>query len=202
MAPGTMSSLAVASTVSRSATGSKGLRFVADAAVSPKEHATATTSAKIRVVMISLLGHADELTVGPPTSCYGTSGNIETSVVCPHPEIAPLPERMPGKPPCSESSPSACRRAGVTLQKKRCREDSDAAQRRGSLGRSLCRCLRRAGGGGCVGAASRHRRALDRHAEIGPAGLRPVLRDLPPAAADQRAPLRSLIAQGHGRRQR
>src|SRR5262249_32771096 len=71
MAPGTMSSLAVASTVSRSATGSKGLRFVADASVPPKEHATATTSAKIRVVMISLLGHADELTVGPPTSEVG-----------------------------------------------------------------------------------------------------------------------------------
>src|SRR5215472_12803507 len=64
MVPGTMSSLAVASTVSRSATGSKGLRFVADAAVPPKEHATATTSARIRVVMILLLGHADELTVG------------------------------------------------------------------------------------------------------------------------------------------
>jgi len=29
--------------------------------------------------MISLLGHADELTVGPPTSGYGTSGNSETS---------------------------------------------------------------------------------------------------------------------------
>src|SRR6516225_8597384 len=70
MVPGTMSSLAVASMVSRSATGSKGLRFVADAAVPPKEHATATTSAGIRVVMISLLGQADELTVGPPT--YGT----------------------------------------------------------------------------------------------------------------------------------
>src|SRR5215469_7084410 len=66
MVPGTMSSLAVASTVSRSATGSKGLRFVADAAVPPKEHATAATSARIRVVMILLLGHADELTVGPP----------------------------------------------------------------------------------------------------------------------------------------
>src|SRR5215831_16196097 len=79
MVPGTMSSLAVASTVSRSAAGSKGLRFVSDAAVPPKEHATATASAKIRVVMISLLGHADELTVGPPTSGYGTSGNIETS---------------------------------------------------------------------------------------------------------------------------
>jgi hypothetical protein len=36
------------------------LRFVADAAVPPKEHATATTSARIRVVIISLLGHADE----------------------------------------------------------------------------------------------------------------------------------------------
>src|SRR5262249_55139929 len=76
MAPGTMSSLAVASTVSRSAAGSKGLRFVADAAVAPREHATATASARIRVVMISLLGHADELTVGPPTCGYGTSGNI------------------------------------------------------------------------------------------------------------------------------
>src|SRR5215472_6007758 len=76
MVPGTMSSLAVASTVSRSATGSKGLRFVADAAVPPKEHATATTSARIRVVMILLLGHADELTVGPSTSGYGTSRPI------------------------------------------------------------------------------------------------------------------------------
>src|SRR5262245_5860361 len=104
MVPGTMSSLAVASTVSRSAAGSKGLRFVSDAAVPPKEHATATASAKIRVVMISLLGHADELTVGPLTSGYGTSGNIETSVVCPHPEIAGLPERMPVKPPRSGSS--------------------------------------------------------------------------------------------------
>jgi hypothetical protein len=66
MVPGTMSSFAVASTVSRSATGSKGLKFVADTAVPPKEHATAATSARIRVVMILLLGHADELTVGPP----------------------------------------------------------------------------------------------------------------------------------------
>src|SRR6516225_1902878 len=74
MAPGTMSSLAVASTVSRSAAGSKGLRFVAAAAVAPKEHATATTSARISVVMISLLGHADELTVGAPTSGYDPSG--------------------------------------------------------------------------------------------------------------------------------
>src|SRR5262249_710443 len=73
MVPGTMSSFAVASTVSRSATTPKALRFVADNAVPPKEHATATTSARIRVVMISLLGHADELTVGPPTSGYGTS---------------------------------------------------------------------------------------------------------------------------------
>src|SRR5262245_56587296 len=72
MVPGTMSSLAVASTVSRSATGSMGLIFVADAAVPPKEHVTATTSARIRVVMILLRGHADELTVGPPTSGYGT----------------------------------------------------------------------------------------------------------------------------------
>src|SRR5262245_50385625 len=64
MVPGTMSSLAVASTVSRSATGSKGLRFVADAAVPPKEHATATTSARIRVVMIVLLGHAESLRSG------------------------------------------------------------------------------------------------------------------------------------------
>src|SRR3954471_12218543 len=73
MVPGTMSSLAVASTVSRSTTGLKGLRFVADAAVPPKEHATATTSARSRVVMIPLLGHAGELTVGPPTSDYGTT---------------------------------------------------------------------------------------------------------------------------------
>src|SRR6478672_8274921 len=69
MVPGSMSSLAVASTVSRSATASNGLRFVADAAVPPKEHVTATTSARIRVVMISLLGH-------PPTSGYGTNQPI------------------------------------------------------------------------------------------------------------------------------
>jgi mono/diheme cytochrome c family protein len=68
--------------------------------------------------MISLLGHADELTVGPPTSGYGTSGNIETPAACPHPEIAALPERMPVKPPRSGSKPSARRRAGVGLQKK------------------------------------------------------------------------------------
>src|SRR5262245_57165404 len=72
MVPGT-SSLAVASTVSRSATGSKGLRFVADAVIPPKEQAMATTSARIRVVMIQLLGHADELMVGPPTFDYGTT---------------------------------------------------------------------------------------------------------------------------------
>src|SRR6478609_7770761 len=76
MVPGSMSSLAVASTVSRSATASNGLRFVADAAVPPKEHVTATTSARIRVVMISLLGHADELMVGRPTSGYGTNQPI------------------------------------------------------------------------------------------------------------------------------
>src|SRR5262249_46422282 len=55
MVPGTMSSLAAASTVSRSATGSNGLRFVAEAAVPPKEDATANTSARIRMVMLSFL---------------------------------------------------------------------------------------------------------------------------------------------------
>jgi hypothetical protein len=49
------------------------LRFVADADVAPTEHATATTSARMRVVMISLLGHADALMAGPPTSGYGTN---------------------------------------------------------------------------------------------------------------------------------
>src|SRR5262245_60795953 len=63
MAPGSMSSLAVASTVSRSAIGSNALRFAANADVPPKEQATATKSAGIRVVMILLLDHADELTV-------------------------------------------------------------------------------------------------------------------------------------------
>src|SRR6516162_11506326 len=79
MVPGTMSSLAVAATVSRSATGSKGLRFVADAAAPPKEHATATTSARIRVVMISLLGHADELTSGRRLLVMAQSGHPEMS---------------------------------------------------------------------------------------------------------------------------
>src|SRR5262245_40404570 len=83
MVPGTMSSLAVASTVSRSATGSKGLRFVANAAVPPTEHATA--SARIRVAMIQLLGHADEVAVGPPASDYDTT-RTSADVRC-HPAI-------------------------------------------------------------------------------------------------------------------
>lgn len=55
MAPGNRSSLAVAATMSWTAAGSIGLRFVADAAVQPAEQATATTMAHIRVIVVSLL---------------------------------------------------------------------------------------------------------------------------------------------------
>src|SRR5215510_13844680 len=170
MVPGTMSSLAVASTVSRSAAGSKGLRFVSDAAVPPKEHATATASAKIRVVMISLLGHADELTVGPPTSGYGTRGHIETSA---------SGDSSPTGTHAGQAAPFWVEPFRLTPRGRNLAKKSDVgrfqdeAQRRDSrgrplghpLGRSLCHSLERAGGGGCVGAASQHRRALDRHAE-------------------------------------
>src|SRR5262249_50614451 len=55
---------------------------------------------------------------GPPTSGYGTSGNIETSVVCPHPEIAALPERMPVRPPRSGVEPFRLPPRGRNLAKK------------------------------------------------------------------------------------
>src|SRR5215510_13160330 len=62
---------------------------------------------------------------------------------------------------------------GRRLAKKDVGRIQDEAQRRDSLGRSFWRAalgraaLGRAGGGGRVGAASRHRRRIDRHAEIG-----------------------------------